>query len=273
MTTTQASIANRLHQLHHNGILVLPNAFDVASARQIEEAGATAIATTSAGVSWSWGSPDGEGMQLAPVLDLVRRIVAAVDVPVSVDIEGGYATDLDGLSETIRSVLNAGAVGINIEDAGPAGLRSIEEQAARLARIRSEAQTSGVELFINARTDTYLRGFGAPEDRLAETLRRAEAYVDAGASGIFVPGVSDPHTIETLAREIQAPLNILVGPGSPTVQQLADLGVARASSGSSIAEAVYGQVRRAAQELLKQGTYSGLGDGSEYSVLNALVTR
>ncbi len=266
-------MADRFHELHRDQILVLPNAFDVASARIVRQAGASAVATTSAGVSWSWGASDGEGIQLAAVLDLARRMVAVVDVPVSVDIEDGFAEELDGLSETIRQVLETGVVGINIEDANADGLREVTAQAARLERVRSAAKAARVDLFVNARTDTYLRGYGEPGDRLDETVRRAEAYLEAGASGIFVPGVSDPNIIEALVRRIDAPLNILVGPGSPTIKQLADLGVARASAGSSIAEAVYGHVRQAAAELLQDGTYSELGDGSDYPVFNALMSQ
>lgn len=273
MTTSPEPVpgaAERFHQLHQGPILVLPNAWDVASARLVEEAGATAVATTSAALSWSWGAADGEELGLETVLDLTRRIVDAVDLPVTTDFEAGYAQDLDALAENVRAVLDAGAVGINFEDGFDGGLLPVAEQAARIAAIRQEA---GAGLYVNARTDPYQRAVGAPEGRLDETVRRAEAYLEAGASGIFVPGVKDRGVIEQLVARIPAPVNILVGPGSPTIPELADLGVARASAGSAIAQAVYGHVRRAATELLGPGTYTELAGAADYPTMNALLSR
>jgi len=274
MTTSAGptpSAAEQFHQLHQGPILVLPNAWDVASARLVEEAGASAVATTSAGLSWSWGVADGEHLGLERILDLTRRVVDAVDVPVTTDLEAGYAPDLDGLARNLRAVLDAGAVGVNVEDGLPGGLRPLAEQAARIAALRQEA---GAGLFVNARTDTYWRAVGAAgQSLLDETVRRAEAYLEAGASGIFVPGVKDRGVIEALVARIPAPVNILVGPGSPTIPELADLGVARASAGSAIALAAYGLVRRAATELLGAGTYTELEGAADYPTMNALLSR
>ncbi|MGZ4698409.1 MAG: isocitrate lyase/PEP mutase family protein [Oryzihumus sp.] len=273
MTTSAGpapSAAERFHQLHRGPILVLPNAWDVASARLVEEAGASAVATTSAGLSWSWGVADGEHLGLERILDLTRRVVDAVDVPVTTDLEAGYAQDLDGLARNVRAVLDAGAVGVNVEDGLAGGLRPVAEQAARIAALRQEA---GAGLFVNARTDTYWRAVGEAEGRLDETVRRAEAYLEAGASGIFVPGIKDRGVIEGLVARIPAPVNILVGPGSPTIPELADLGVARASAGSAIALAAYGHVRRAAAELLGAGTYTELAGAADYPTMNALLSR
>jgi 2-methylisocitrate lyase-like PEP mutase family enzyme len=261
--------------LHSPGaVLVLPNAWDVATARLAEDAGAAAIATTSAGVAWSLGAPDGDHLGRDLAAGLVARIVAAVRVPVSADIEGGYAPDPAGVAQTVRAIVDAGASGINLEDAGGAGLRPVGEQADRIAAAREAATTAGVPLFVNARTDTYLRAVGDPATRLATTLDRAAAYLAAGADGIFVPGVADPETIAALAAGIEAPLNIMAGPGSPTVPDLAKLGVARVSVGASIALSAYAHAQRGIREVLTTGTYGSLESGDlDYGGLNGLLGK
>lgn len=260
--------------LHRAGTpLVLANAWDVASARVVAAAGAPAIATTSAGVAWSLGYPDGDAVDVDRAIDLIGRIAAAVEVPVTADIESGYAADPAGVGRTVGRVLEAGAVGINIEDAqqgGDSPLRPIAEQAQRLAAARAAAQAQGVELYINARTDVYLRSVGEPAERLPATLERAAAYLEAGASGIFVPGITDPAILAELVRGIAAPVNVLVGPGAPPVPQLAALGVARISTGSSLAAAAYAVAQRAARELASTGTYEALAGELDYGTLNAL---
>jgi 2-methylisocitrate lyase-like PEP mutase family enzyme len=269
---TQQDKAEAFRALHGGQkVLVLPNAWDVASACIVEQAGAAAIATTSAGVAWSLGVPDGDRLSRDAGVAAIARIAAAVGVPVTADIEVGYAADPEGVAETIRMVIDAGAVGVNLEDAayaGPGPLLATAEHAARLAAAREAA---GSALFVNARTDVYLRGVGEPDTRLGHTLERAAAYVAAGADGIFVPGVGDPATIATLAREIGAPLNVMAGPGSLPVAKLADLGVARVSVGPAITEVAYAATRRAAAELLAHGTYESLAGGLSYAELNALL--
>ncbi|MGW3668030.1 isocitrate lyase/PEP mutase family protein [Streptomyces sp. NPDC005141] len=253
--------------------LVLPNAWDTAGARIVEEAGAAAVATTSAGVAWDLGTADGDRLDRAGALAAVARIAAAVGVPVSADIESGYAPDARGVGDTVRAVLAAGAVGVNIEDAlhteGAGPLRPVGEQAERIAAARAAADAADVPLFVNARVDTYLRGAGGVE----ETLERAAAFLAAGADGVFVPGAVDPVTVKALVEGVEGPLNILVGPGAPSVGELAALGVARISVGSSIAQAAHALVRRAARELLDTGTYGTLADGLDYAGLNALMSR
>jgi 2-methylisocitrate lyase-like PEP mutase family enzyme len=271
-TATRAELFHRLHS-SESPLLVLPNAWDVASARLVEDAGAAAVATTSAGVSWSLGAPDGNHLTRDRALDVVQRVTSAVAVPVTADVETGYGEDDDALAETIRLVIAAGAVGINLEDSGFDPLRDIDEQAHRIEVVRAAADTSGVRLFVNARIDTYLMQAGDPAGRLDETLRRASAFVQAGADGIFVPGVGDRDLVASLVAGIDAPLNILVGPGAPTIAELAALGVRRASSGSSLAQAVYGHARRAAAELIESGTYGGLADPYDYSHMNSLLAR
>ncbi|MGN9906747.1 isocitrate lyase/PEP mutase family protein [Phytohabitans sp. LJ34] len=265
---------NALRALHAPGtVLVLPNAWDVATARLAEDAGAAAVATTSAGVAWSLGAPDGDHLGRELAAALVARIAAAVSVPVSADIEGGYAADPAGVAETVRAIVEAGASGVNIEDAGGDGLRPTGEQADRLAAAREAATAAGVPLFVNARTDTYLRAVGDPGTRLAATLDRAAAYLAAGADGIFVPGVADPETIAALAAGIDAPLNIMAGPGSPPVADLAKLGVARVSVGASIALSAYAHARRGMREVLTTGTYEGLSSDLDYGELNGLLGK
>ena len=215
--------------------LVLPNAWDAASARLVEKAGAEAIATTSAGVAWSLGVPDGDRLDPDDAIAVIARIVRVVDVPVTADIESGYGD----VARTVRKVRDAGAVGINIED-------DAEPQPQRIA----DARAAG-SLFINARIDTFLRNVGGVD----ETVARAHAYLDAGADGVFVPGVYDADVIATLVERIPAPLNIMAGFGAPSVAELAKLGVRRVSVGAGIAVAAYGLVADAATEILRFGTY------------------
>ncbi|MET7574325.1 isocitrate lyase/phosphoenolpyruvate mutase family protein [Streptomyces sp. NPDC005492] len=263
--------AQAFRSLHVPGRpLVLPNAWDAASARIAEDAGAAAVATTSAGLAWALGVPDGDHLDRERAMEAVARVTATVAVPVSADIESGFAQDAAGVADTVRAVLAAGAVGVNIEDAlyGGAGvLRSVAEQSERIAAARAAADAEGVALFINARTDTFLRGAGGVD----ATLERAAAFRAAGADGIFVPGAVDPGTVKELADGIDAPLNVLVGHGAPPVAELAALGVARVSAGSTVALAAYAVVRRAARELLDTGTYDTLRGGLGYGELNSLL--
>ncbi|MFE0170791.1 isocitrate lyase/phosphoenolpyruvate mutase family protein [Streptomyces sp. NPDC059002] len=254
--------------------LVLPNTWDVASARIVEAAGATAVATTSAGVAWDLGTADGDRLGRDRALAAVAAIADVVDVPVTADIESGYGADAAAVAGTVRAVLAAGAVGVNIEDAayeGDAPLRSVMGQAERIGAARAAADAAGVPLFVNARVDTYLRGVGERADRLALTMERAAAYRAAGADGIFVPGVVDPETVKALVAGVGGPLNVMAGPGAPSVAEFAALGVARISVGAGIAQAAHAVVREAARELLSRGTYESLAGGLDYGELNALL--
>lgn len=261
-------MTDEFRALHSGRILVLANAWDVASARLIEQAGAPAIATTSAGVAWSLGAPDGDRLSRERAVDLVGRVAAAVGVPVTADIESGFGADAAGVGDTVRAVADAGAAGVNIEDAlhpGPA-LRDVGDQTRRLAAARAAGT-----LFVNARIDTYLFGIGAPEGRLAETVSRARAYLDAGADGIFVPGVVDRETIEELVARIDAPLNVLSRPGALPVPELAGLGVARVSVGARVALAAYTVATRVAEALFGPGTYESLVTDLTHGDLNGLL--
>ena len=277
---TQQDLAARFRQLHFPGadaILVLPNAWDAMSARLVEAAGARAIATTSAGISWALGHPDGQGLTREAMIDAVRRIVAAVRVPVTADVESGYGSGSpDDVAATALGVIAAGGVGINLEDSpgrDGAAMLDAEVQAERIAAARAAAKTAGIDLFINARIDTYVKKVGADGDRFAETVRRARAYTAAGADGVFVPLVTDADIIRRLAAEVGAPLNVIGGPGVPSIGELRTLGVARVSVGPGLARAVMAQIRNAATELLGPGTYDALREQVTSPDANALFAR
>jgi 2-methylisocitrate lyase-like PEP mutase family enzyme len=255
--------ARLFRALHVDGPLVLPNAWDPGSAVAIEAAGAKAIATTSAGVSWAAGVPDGGGLTRVAALDALRRIVAAVSVPVTADIEDGYGA----VGEVVAEVLAVGAVGVNLEDSRNGVLVDPADQAELLVAAR---EAGGPDLLLNARTDTYLVGTGTPEERLARTLARAERYAVAGADVLFVPGLVDPAAIAELVGG-PLPINVMAHPGAPSVKELAALGVARISVGSGIAQAAYGLAAAAARELLGDGTYGLLEDALGYGELNDLL--
>lgn len=261
-------MTDEFRALHGGPVLVLPNAWDVVSARLVERAGARAVATTSAGVAWSVGVADGDRLPRQRAVDLVARVVGAVSVPVTADIESGFGDGPAEVGDTVRAVADAGAAGVNIEDAlhpGPA-LREVDDQVRRLAAARAAS-----DLFLNARIDTYLLGVGAPDDRLAATVSRARAYLDAGADGIFVPGVVDEETIGELVARIDAPLNVLGMPGALPVPDLARLGVARVSVGARISLAAYTTAIRATEELLERGTYESLVTDLTHDDLNGLL--
>jgi len=266
--------AARFRRLHDARPLVLPNAWDSASARVIELAGAPAIATTSAGVSWALGKGDGQRLDRTEMMEAVRRIVDAVTVPVTADIEGGYGDGTaDDVALSVRLVTEAGAVGINLEDSIGGTLLPLERQAERILAARDSASAEGIGLFINARTDGYLFGAGAAEARFDDTVRRAAAYLAAGADGVFVPGVVDAGTIGRLVAAIHGPVNIMAGPGSPNTAELARLGVVRVSVGPAIAQAALETVRRAARELLESGTYGTLEAALPFPEANGIFAR
>ena len=264
--------AATLRTLHRDGALVLPNAWDAMSAAIIEARGARAIATTSGGVSWGLGAADGEGLTRADAVSAADRIVRAVRVPVSFDIESGFGADPEGVATTVRALVGVGVAGINLEDSWMPG-RRLAPAGAQAERVAA-ARAAGGDLVINARTDVYL---GRTEvgredvDPVAEVIARAEAYAAAGADGLFVPGLIDLATIRALADTVALPLNIMSGPGGPTVAELAAAGVRRISVGTAIAQAAYAVADRAAAEVLGAGTYESLADALAYGDLNALA--
>jgi len=266
--TAQREKAERFLALHRGDILVLPNAWDAASARVFELAGARAIATTSAGVAAALGRPDGERVRRDDMLDALRRIVAAVDVPVSADIEAGYGTTVAEVCATVAGVIDAGAVSVNLEDE----VRDAADLVERIGAVRELARAKGVPLFVNARTDVWLRRGGDPRAHLDDGIARLRAYAAAGADGVFAPGLADPDTVARVAAAVDRPLNILAGPGVPPARELARLGVARVTVGSGAMRATLGLVRRIAEELLGDGTYRLLADAPSHAEVNAMFT-
>lgn len=269
--------ANAFRALHHTGkVLLLPNVWDVASARMIEEAGFPAIATTSAGIAFSLGYPDGQKIPRHEMLAAVARIARAVKVPVTADVEAGYGERPEDAAQTVREVIEAGAVGMNFEDGTDDPQRPLLDLPLQLERIRAVRETalkSGVPLVLNARTDVYLSQVGPPETRYDRTLQRLQAFRDAGADCVFAPGMREPTTIRQLVNDVQCPLNILAGPGSPPVLELEKLGVARVSLGSAPMRATLGLLRRMADELNASGTYHTLEDAPAHNEVNKLLQR
>jgi 2-methylisocitrate lyase-like PEP mutase family enzyme len=257
---TQRDKAETFRALHAGPrILVLPNAWDVASARVIEEAGFPAIATSSAGVAWALGYPDGERIRREEMLAVVGRIAASVQVPVTADMEAGYGATPQAALETARGVLAAGAVGLNLEDGTNEGaLLDGQLQVERIRAVREAGSAAGVPLVVNARTDAFEVQKWTPAERFAEAVRRAHAYRAAGADCVFVPHVSDGDTIGRLARAIDGPLNVIAGPPAPTIPELERLGVRRASLGPRVVQATLGLIRRIAAELRDRGTYEAM---------------
>jgi 2-methylisocitrate lyase-like PEP mutase family enzyme len=267
----QHAKAETFRSLHSEGIFVLPNAWDAGSAAMIAGAGAQAIATTSAGVSWSLGKSDGERLSRAEMTDVIARVAASVDLPVSADIEGGYGDDPEAVAATVRAVIGAGAVGINLEDSrsSDAALHDAHAQAARIRAGRAAAAAAGLPgLVINARTDVFLFGIGEAAGRLDDVLGRAAAYADAGADSLFVPGLVDLDTLSELTSKTSLPVNVMAGPGAPDVNALRSAGVRRVSLGQAISQAAYSLARRAAVEVLTTGTYDSLAGADDFGSIN-----
>jgi 2-methylisocitrate lyase-like PEP mutase family enzyme len=276
MTLEQKSRAHSFLAMHQAPpLLVLLNAWDAASARVFEKAGARAIATTSAGIAFALGYRDGQVVSRKEMLEAVTRITAVVHLPVTADLEGGYGPRAEDVAETTRQLLRTGAVGFNLEDAKSDAsdpLFEVPEQVERIRAARETAEHAGVHLVINARTDVFLGEVGEPSKRLGETVRRLNAYREAGADCLFAPGVTDAATIKELVRQVSGPLNLLVGVGLPGVTGLERLGVARISVGSGIMRAALGSAREAATEILQKGTYATFVErGIPFREINELM--
>jgi 2-methylisocitrate lyase-like PEP mutase family enzyme len=273
----QAGKAEALRALHRGPkVLALLNVWDAASARIVEESGAPAIATSSAGIAFAHGYPDGQRISREEMLAAVARIAATVKVPVTADVEAGYGDRPEDAAQTARAVIAAGAVGMNLEDARDDEQHPLAEltlQLESIAALREAARAAGVPLVLNARTDVYLKEVGAAERRYDEALRRLAAFRDAGADCVFAPGMRDAETIGRLVRDLRCPLNILAGPGSPSVLELEKLGVARVSVGSASMRATLGLVRRMAEELRGAGTYRAMEGAPTFADLQRMMGR
>lgn len=273
----QADKATRLLELHHGPqLLMLVNAWDAASASIVEQMGFAAVATTSAGVANALGYADGQNVPWAEMVQAIGKIARAVRVPVTADIESGFAPDVEGLKQSIEQVIEAGGVGVNLEDVRPGGrqesLFPIEEQAARIRAVRATAERLKVHVVINARTDAFWLKGQAPEKAMQDTLERGKAYMGAGADCIFVPGLRDSAKIQAVVDQWKAPVNILAGPGVPPVSELERLGVKRLSFGSGPMRAAMGLLRRICEEAKSAGTYSLMAElAVSFEELNGLV--
>lgn len=277
-TAAQGRKAEELRKLHGGPrTLVLPNAWDAASARVLEELGYPAIATTSAGVAFALGYSDGQRISRDEMLDMVARIARAVPVPVTADMESGYGTTPAEMADTAKAIIRAGAVGLNLEDVTgdtEGSQVDIALQQEKIRTIREMSASLGVSLVINARTDVYLMPIGPAATRFERTVERLRAYRAAGADCVFAPGLSDRAVIEKLVKAVGAPLNILVTPGCPPIPELQKLGVARASIGSGVMRTTLGLVRRIGKELLETGTSAALFGGAiPFAEINELMAR
>jgi 2-methylisocitrate lyase-like PEP mutase family enzyme len=323
---TPAQKASRLLELHHGSQpLVLINAWDAASAAMVEHCGLPAIATSSAAMANALGFPDGQYLPWPRILEAVASVCRAVKVPVSADIESGFASNVTALETSITQIIQAGAVGVNLEDVMPAHaahqiagpentetknadpvrhgspLFPLSEQIARIQAARRAAQATGIHLVINARTDAYWQAGVDPAEALRGTLERGKAYLHAGADCIFIPGLRNPEHIKTVIDHLSAgyvrpaelpaadlrkndpsavdqdavdrvaPVNILAGPGVPSIPELAKLGVKRISYGSGPHRAAMGLLRRIVSEAKTSGTFQSLTEGAvPYEEINRL---
>jgi 2-methylisocitrate lyase-like PEP mutase family enzyme len=274
----QALKAEQLRKLHRGPrMLVLPNAWDVISARIVEELGFPAIATTSAGIAASLGYPDGQKISREEMLGVVARIAKAVHVPVTADVEAGYGVTIDDMTQTVKAVVAAGAVGMNLEDVTASDEDSqvdLALQVEKIRAIRRATESLGVPLVLNTRTDIYLMPIGPVETRFDRTVERLCAYREAGADCLFAPGLKDRDTIAKLVRALNGPLNILLMPSMPTLRELENMGVARASAGSGVMRATLGLTRRIAKEMLEAGTYTSMLEGTvPFAEVNEMLAR
>lgn len=272
---SQTSKAIQFRQLHRGpNVLILPNAWDVASARIFEDAGFPAIATTSAGIAFSLGYPDGQRIPREEMLARIGRITRAVQVPVTADVESGYGSGPEDVAKTTRELIQAGVIGMNLEDASSRRdqpLIDLQLAIEKIGAAREAAMQLHGQIVVNARTEVYLLPGGNPDADYSEALRRLVAFRNAGADCVFAPGLKDAETIGRLAKAVECPLNILAGPGSPSIPELAKLGVARVSVGSGPMRATLGLLRRVADELKSAGTYNSMEGAVPYADVNKLL--
>ena len=272
---SQTNQAIQFRQLHRGpAVLILPNAWDVASARIFEEAGFPAIATTSAGIAFSLGHPDGQRIPREEMMARIGRIARAVHVPVSADVESGYGSTPEDAAKTTRELIEMGVVGMNLEDASGRPDQPLADLQLAIEKIRAAREAAmqlGAQIVVNGRTDVYLLPGGNPDADYSEALRRLVAFREAGADCVFAPGLKDAETIGRLVKAVVCPLNVLAGPGSPSIPELAALGVARVSVGSGPMRATLGLLRRLAEELKSSGTYSATEGAVLYAEVNRLL--
>jgi 2-methylisocitrate lyase-like PEP mutase family enzyme len=270
----RAAYFRRLH--HEAPLLVLPNIWDAASARIVAQAGFPAVATTSAGVAAALGYGDGQQISRDMLIEAHARITRVVNCPVTADIEEGYGTTHEEVLQTVKAMIGTGVVGINIEDSlvqqGKA-LVEVSYQAELIAALRELAVSMDVPFVINARVDVFLMAIGEPESRFEHAVRRANAYLEAGADCVYPIGILDRDVIANLVKATKGPINILGGSPEATLPELARLGVARVSFAGGLMRSVLGQVRTIARELFEHGAYMGMyADALSSSEFRSLFT-
>ncbi len=263
MTPAQTALAARFRDQNQAGGLLLPNAWDAASARIFEKAGFTAIGTTSAGIAYSEGVQDAEHIGRDAMVRAVARIARAVSCPVSADIEAGYGGAAGDVAKTVEAVIDAGAVGINLEDnahdRGAPALFDIDAQSARIAAARAVADRRGIPLVINARTDTFVLNLGTDVDeRLDLTVERGRRYLQAGADLIFVPLLVDTTLVAHLVDQLRGPISLMALPGAPSAAELFEAGASRVSIGQLAMLAMLGSLEHIATELRERGTWQSI---------------
>ncbi len=272
---SQREKAEYFRALHHGKrLLILPNAWDVPSARVFEDAGFPAVATSSAGLMVSLGYPDGEVISKQELVSAVRRIAKSLSVPLSADLVAGFGDTPQEVVATVKNVIKAGAIGINIEDFvhDRKKLYRVDKQVEKLKAIRRLGEHLRIPLVINARTDALRYASGDEEAKLGEAIRRAIAYRDAGADCVYPMGLTDVTSISTFVKALNFPVNVMVRKGLPSIAELQRLGVTRVSFGPSASYAAMGLLKRAAKEVLEKGTYrSLLDDAITFEELNSLA--
>lgn len=275
---TQAQKAEQFRKLHHGPrLLLLPNAWDVVSARILEECGHPAIATSSAAIAFSLGYPDGQRISRDEMLEVAGRIARAVEIPVTADLEAGYGTTVKDMVETVKAAIAAGVVGMNLEDVtgdDESSLVALPLQVEKIRAICETAKSLAVHFVLNARTDIYLMPIGPEATRFERTVERLRAYRDAGASCLFAPCLYDRETIAKLVKAVEAPINILANPACPAIAELEKIGVARVSAGSGIMRAALGLVRRIGKDMLESRSCETMFAGAiPHAELNHLMQR
>ena len=264
-------LAESLRAAHHGDMLVLPNAWDALSARVFEEAGCRAVATTSAGVSWSLGYPDGEAVPWEEFVGATRRIARAISVPLTVDFEGGFSSTEAGLAERVREIIDVGAVGLNLEDSAERATHSLlalDAATRRVAVVRETATRVGVPIVINARTDSYLvPGANVP---FGDVVHRCREFLGAGADCVYPIGLADIRLIGQLVKELRAPINIVGRPGAPSLQELRAAGVARVSTAASLSLHVAGVLLDDVVKLKETGSFEHLASPFAYPRMQKL---
>ena len=267
---SQQKRAAEFRRLHKGPkILVLANCWDAGSARLIESLGARAMATTSAGVAWALGYPDGDALPLDLLVAAVAGMTRVIKVPLTIDMEGGYGKTPKAVGTAVGKVIDAGAIGMNIEDGGS----SPDLLCRKIEQVKRTAKRKGVDFFVNARTDVYLRELVPPAKRVAETLVRAKRYRDAGADGLFVPGAAQAAEIRGITAAAGLPVNLLAWPGLAPASELQKLGVRRLSAGSAISQVAAATALAKAKAFLRDGDSGLVREGAmTYGELNALVT-